>query len=155
MQDKQSKYAYNRKWVAEHSEQRKAIQNKADRKRSNNPNRLARHRETSAAWYLTTQKQQRRELRDKLNRLKLSCGCMHPECCWGGKWEACMLDFHHLDPTLKIQGVAVIHNVAAAITEINKCTVLCTNCHRLVTWGFLSGAECKACHVTQSKWDLL
>jgi len=43
------------------------------------------------------------------------------------------LDFHHLDPTKKVKGVSKMvadgMNKEKIIIEIDKCVVLCKNCH--------------------------
>ena len=43
------------------------------------------------------------------------------------------LQFDHTDPTTKIDGVSALaqSNIEAAINEIDKCEVVCVNCHRL------------------------
>jgi len=55
------------------------------------------------------------------------CGERDPRC----------LDFHHLDPTTKsfsiANGVSKGLPVHLIIREINKCAVLCANCHRKET----------------------
>lgn len=47
------------------------------------------------------------------------------------------LDFDHLDPQLKSNNVKVLMNGTSSINrlklEINKCQVLCSNCHRIKT----------------------
>ena len=68
-----------------------------------------------------------------VNKAK-SCGCA--KC---GDSRLYVLDFHHIDPTTK-SGV-IAHLVAASsldnlLTEINKCVVLCANCHR--EWHYLN-----------------
>ena len=52
------------------------------------------------------------------------CGEMHPAC----------LDFHHKDPTTKERDISRMARANFAIKrmkeEIDKCQVLCANCHR-------------------------
>lgn len=52
------------------------------------------------------------------------CGENHPAC----------LDFHHTDPAKKEFNVSSIiygtYSVKTIMKEINKCIVLCSNCHR-------------------------
>lgn len=69
--------------------------------------------------------------RDLINTIAVHYGCQNPDCCWEGGYEACHLDFHHLDPNSKegnISRMLSFHKKRIA-TEINKCTVLCRNCH--------------------------
>lgn len=41
-----------------------------------------------------------------------------------------LLDFHHIDPKLKTNLVKNMGSLKTAKTEIEKCIVLCSNCHR-------------------------
>ncbi|CAN5395781.1 hypothetical protein BH10PAT3_BH10PAT3_3910 [soil metagenome] len=48
-----------------------------------------------------------------------------------------VLDFDHIDPTTKSFGIAKgIHNIISwpnILKEIEKCQILCANCHRIRT----------------------
>ena len=48
-----------------------------------------------------------------------------------------VLDFHHYDPKLKRQPVMRIADkgIKMVIDEVNKCVILCANCHRKVHAG--------------------
>ena len=55
----------------------------------------------------------------------------------GGKCEHCgydrysgALEFHHLDPTQKDPTGLRKHNFEALMKEVDKCILLCSNCHR-------------------------
>lgn len=49
------------------------------------------------------------------------------------------LEFHHLDPSLKMQGIATMcfqnRSYERIITEMEKCVILCANHHRMVEDG--------------------
>lgn len=64
-----------------------------------------------------------KEIKSKLACTK--CGQNHPA----------TLDFHHIDPTMKIDEVNVVARVTKSkvkvLEEIAKCIVLCANCHRI------------------------
>jgi hypothetical protein len=51
------------------------------------------------------------------------------------------LDFHHIDPNIKDWNISVMSRGASSITtikkEINKCIVICSNCHRKLHAGIL------------------
>jgi len=51
-----------------------------------------------------------------------------------GESTSCCLDFHHRDPNLKVAEVAVMprrgKSIRNIVAEIEKCDVLCANCHR-------------------------
>jgi len=52
----------------------------------------------------------------------------------GEKSQSC-IEFHHVDPTKKINIVSKIMNnatITAVIKEAKKCVVLCANCHRKI-----------------------
>jgi 5-methylcytosine-specific restriction endonuclease McrA len=63
---------------------------------------------------------------------KLKRGC---ENC-GYKKHHVALDFDHIDPTIKRRDIAKMHttNVKALKEEMQKCQVLCANCHRIKTY---------------------
>jgi hypothetical protein len=62
---------------------------------------------------------------------KLKRGCV----CCGYKDSPYALDFDHLDPNSKIDGVSRLssRNTKKIEEEISKCQVLCANCHRIKT----------------------
>ena len=57
-----------------------------------------------------------------------NCGENHPSC----------LEFHHLDPLKKEFGISdavgSLMSKESIIEEIEKCIVLCSNCHRKLHW---------------------
>ena len=57
----------------------------------------------------------------------------HP-CAHCGESDIICLDFHHTDPTIKDLEVSKVHHQGWGIPriqkEIDKCVVLCSNCHR-------------------------
>lgn len=89
-----------------------------------------------------------------LAAVKLYYGCCNPGCCWDGPYDPFMLDFHHIDPASKENDVSQIRKPTKLFEEINKCTVLCANCHRLETWGQLDCSQCQRCNVT-TDWKLV
>lgn len=60
------------------------------------------------------------------------------------------LDFHHLDAQIKEHTVAgmVGKPLTAIAAEINKCVVLCANCHRRFHAGVLEIERLSPCHVS-------
>lgn len=71
-------------------------------------------RETAKKWYA--------EFKSGLSCSR--CGENHPAC----------LDFHHKDPTQKdvalAQAVANGWSIDSILKEVEKCDILCSNCHR-------------------------
>ena len=90
------------------------------RKKSYNQNkqvtldRNKKNRKRNRDWY--------REYKSKLKCVK--CDESHPAC----------LEFHHSDPNIKESNVSMIISETSSIEkimgEIDKCIVLCSNCHR-------------------------
>lgn len=90
-----------------------------------------RHPERHAA----NKENSRRIIRERKEMLKdikadrgcLYCGVHHPLC----------LDFHHRDPTLKSFSVSTVHttNISRLMEEVEKCGVVCRNCHMLLHAG--------------------
>lgn len=61
----------------------------------------------------------------------------HP-CIICGEKEYVCLDFHHLDPSTKLFDIARIPtSIERTKEEIEKCVVLCSNCHKKVHAGIL------------------
>ena len=74
------------------------------------------------------QRKKYQENREVLNTLKRQKQC---EKC--GETRFYLLDFHHVDPSTKINSVAHLSchsNAQAALSEAKKCICLCANCHR-------------------------
>ena len=68
-----------------------------------------------------------------VNDIKSSRGCMfcgetHPAC----------LDFHHREPEQKARAISTMARQGVSneriLEEMDKCDVLCANCHRKVHW---------------------
>lgn len=73
-----------------------------------------------------------------LRSFKETHGC---EVC--GETTPCCLDFHHLDPQEKERTISEFARVATVEQlkqEIEKCVVLCSNCHRKVHAGLIGAS---------------
>lgn len=66
---------------------------------------------------------------EDIETLKAYCKCA--KC---GESRGYVLDFHHRDPNIKEEGIARLISSNASLSkikeEIDKCVVLCANCHR-------------------------
>jgi hypothetical protein len=49
----------------------------------------------------------------------------------GGSFPQCVMEFHHLDPSQKSGEVSNRSTPNAAQREMDKCVVVCANCHRI------------------------
>jgi hypothetical protein len=70
----------------------------------------------------------------RLDRFKVFKGCSH----CGYKDNPAALQFHHVDPSKKLQNVSMIRRSSYSQwkvikAEIRKCIVLCANCHSIET----------------------
>lgn len=74
-----------------------------------------------------------RRLKGVLDGYKIFFGC---EIC-GFQESAAALDFHHIDPAQKSFKVTTSARTAweTRLAEMEKCAVLCANCHRRVHAG--------------------
>lgn len=45
-----------------------------------------------------------------------------------------VMDFDHRDPSTKILNVGLSRSLARTLAEIEKCDLVCANCHRTRTW---------------------
>jgi hypothetical protein len=98
--DKETKRAYERNWC----------KTKGREKR----------REANSRWRL--------KKREEFKRIKTALKC---KIC--GEPHIACLDFHHIDQSLKEGSIGVIANTYSTkrlLKEIEKCEILCANCHR-------------------------
>lgn len=77
-----------------------------------------------------------KEKRQMLNELKQT---LSSTVC--GETASCCLEFHHMDPSTKDDTVSNMvgkRRWDAVLAEIEKCVVLCANCHRKVHDGMIA-----------------
>ena len=62
---------------------------------------------------------------------------------------AAELHFHHLDPNAKERCISDLVNCSRSriIAEVNKCVVLCANCHLRLHAKLIQVDESALCHV--------
>lgn len=68
------------------------------------------------------------KFREFVTSMKLACA----EC---GENHPAVLDFHHTDPSTKEANPSQISSKTKFLKEIEKCIVLCSNCHRKLHWN--------------------
>lgn len=78
-----------------------------------------------------------KEISEKLRTFKENLSCV---CC--GESHSCCLEFHHIDPTTKENSIS---NMVAAKNswdhikhEIEKCAIVCSNCHKKIHANIIS-----------------
>ena len=76
--------------------------------------------------YMKAQYQKKKGI---VQEMKSQCACA--KC---GETRGYVLDYHHIDPSIKEDSVARLtsntSNLEKVFAEIEKCVVLCSNCHR-------------------------
>lgn len=74
--------------------------------------------------------------REIIDSFKIERGC---SVC--GETHPAVLDLHHRDPSEKKYGVGALisKRVDVVMAELEKCDVLCSNCHRKLHWEEKSG----------------
>jgi hypothetical protein len=81
----------------------------------------------------------RKDMRDRIqkrkNRAVEYMGGRCQDC--HGIFQSCVYDFHHIDPRQKalLPRVALRGSWEKAVEELDKCVLLCSNCHRLRHYG--------------------
>ena len=113
---------------------------------SNNDKRINRRGKpmwySPKAWYKERKrhtdrhKKIRKWITLRVDRFKLFKGCSH----CGYKDNPAALQFHHVDPSTKVENVSTIRRSSWSQwkkikAEIRKCIVLCANCHSIETQG--------------------
>ena len=95
---------------------------------------VANHYSNNKEYYGTKTRFHKKSKRDWFNEYKTTLKC---NVC--GENHPAVLDFHHNDPNQKEGEVTTIVSRNWSLDrikeEINKCTVLCSNCHRKLHWG--------------------
>ena len=86
------------------------------------------HYENNKLKYINKAKQHRKKAVDNFIDFKKTLSCSK---CSEKRWW--VLDFHHLDPTKKEKNLSNMirsNSFKSVLQEIEKCIVLCSNCHR-------------------------
>jgi len=87
-----------------------------------------RHYQANKAKYLERNKRYRLSIREYIQKIKESKPCA--EC--GVKYPFYVMDFDHLkDKEYEINFLASTGRIGAVKLEIEKCEVVCANCHRM------------------------
>lgn len=92
-----------------------------------------------------------RRRRNLINLIQLHYECQNPECDWTGDYLPGLLDFHHLYPEIKYKQIALMLNykLERIAQEVNKCVVLCRNCHAKCHLGLVKLDESMLCKVNE------
>lgn len=98
------------------------------------------HREYKKKHYHNNKKEHYRrnkETDDKINAFILEYKEKHRCTICNESDESC-LDFHHIDPSKKEGEISLLRkggSIKKVISEIEKCVILCSNCHRKLHAG--------------------
>lgn len=84
------------------------------------------HYQENKQYYKDKAKKYKQNTREAFNIFKAGLKCSN---CGESRWW--LLDFHHLDPTEKEREVVnLVQSPRKLEKELQKCIVLCSNCHR-------------------------
>ena len=91
------------------------------------------HKKSLTTIYAGRAKDRKSRIKDALSEIKAAVGCLF----CGEKTSVC-LDYHHVDQNDKEVTLSnYSSSVSVLLVEIEKCEVLCANCHRKVHAGLL------------------
>ena len=96
---------------------------------------------------------ERKENRKKvIDGIALHYGCQNSSCKWEGEFHPSQLQFHHLDPQTKVREIGLMgaYGKKTIADELNKCVVLCANCHALVHMGLAEVGPEHLCRVNEN-----
>lgn len=136
----------------------------------NNKDRLARRREYESKYRETNKdmikikyeenkakhnkfdRERKRTRREMASNIQMYYGCRNPGCSWTSEFHPSHLDFHHFNPDDKHERVSYMLNysIEKLAKEINKCIVLCRNCHQLFHVGKVSLRKSMLCNVDKN-----
>lgn len=97
------------------------------------------HYQKNKQKYITKAKNNRRIQEEKYNKYKESLSC---EICKEN--TTCCLDFHHKNTSEKefnVSSMKSFISFESLLKEINKCIVVCSNCHRKIHAGIIQLVE--------------
>ena len=91
----------------------------------------AKNKEKEREYARNGSRRLRKKFSDYIRAFKLKAGCA----ICGYNEHACALEFDHIDPSQKLFNVSQgkSHSWSAFLAEIDKCRVLCANCHAVET----------------------
>jgi hypothetical protein len=117
--NKEQKKEYNKKYRQENAERMTFLKNRWKMK----------NREQNTSWARETKRQ------NKIKAVEYAGGC-----CQLCGYNRCLaaLEFHHINPEEKEYVPTQLLNCKweRIVLEINKCILLCANCHREVTYEY-------------------
>jgi hypothetical protein len=99
-----------------------------------------RHYKENRATYIRKNKDHRKVAQQRLWEIKKSS-----KCCLCGENHPAVLDFHHLDASTKEVNIADCYwGLPRLLKEIQKCIIVCSNCHRKIHYNERTGIETQA-----------
>ena len=133
-------YEAQYKHIKDNKEKYAEYARKSYHKRMADPDKRAAQKAVRNAWYEANKADVLIKQRDKKRQRKLDAinylGGVCKQC--HGTFHPAIFEFHHRDPTTKDADPSKLFNRSweRILEEIDKCDLLCANCHRLIhhTW---------------------
>ncbi len=140
LKNKKKLNATTRKWKADNAKRHREYTNKRQRSDEYRADRRLHHDKN----------------KQFVDSVKQKYGCQNPACQSPKSLAPCCLDFHHLDKNTKKfdVGCATTRRRQAILEEMNKCTILCAICHRLVTHKIIDASHFTKVDIKQETPDL-
>lgn len=83
--------------------------------------------------------------RNRRNKIRNYINDAKDKCVICGESEKCCLDFHHIEPSKKSFNIRDLVKRRTSLTvirnEVEKCCILCSNCHRKVHYNLIDLSE--------------
>lgn len=135
-------YAENKEYVKEYKKEYNARPEVKARKNELNAQSYEKNKEKVKIRHKN--RQEERAL--FIDNIASKYGCQNPNCKWKHNFFG-ILDFHHFNPCEKTKELAKMKSYSynKIIEEINKCVVLCKNCHALAHSGKIIITESMKC----------
>jgi len=95
--------------------------------------------------FIDRSKKNRQRCKKLVNDIKIKYGC-----CLCQEREACCLDFHHFDKDEKDVNVSYLADTKSKkrmLIEMQKCCIVCSNCHRKIHAGLLTVTKNDLCKI--------
>ena len=93
------------------------------------------HYTSNVDYYKVKNKNHKKSLKEFVIKYKEGKPCS--DC--GGNYPSYVMDFDHRDPTSKLGSVSILcvsgRSLEWVISEIEKCDLICANCHRIRTFN--------------------
>lgn len=107
-------------------------------------------------WYIRNKAEvyNRNKIRRQQRKTMMQRFLSYQKCCVCGESENVCLDFHHINEQIKKDEVMRMLNsfrsIKDVVAEMNKCCIVCSNCHRKIHAGLIVSDTLNIINVNES-----